>query len=521
MANKPIKMQRIRQVLLFTQQGYSKRKVAQMTGVHRSVINRYVTKCDCAELSYDELLSLSDQALSAFLFEEHFENSDSRRQAEFESFYPYIEKELTRLGVTKQLLHRVYLEKHPDGYRYSQFCELILRRSKAPSVSMVMPCIPGEIIQVDFAGSKLSWCDPESGQMHEGEVLIVTFPFSGMDFVKVLRSQKQEDFIAGLRSALEYFNGTPQCLRLDNLKSGVIKANRYEPTFNALLVEFCNHYQMGLDATRVAKPKDKPHVERHVTLAYQRIYAPLRDKQFYSLEELNAAILPLLEEHHKQIFRHHKKGRRDLFETEEKPQLKPLPDSPFKSKLRKKAKVQKNYHVVLSNADETTHYYSVPYQYVGKEVQIIFDTESVEVYCNYERIAIHQRNYSRTRYTTIAYHMPEKHQHVKNGMDPDFLFTKAAQLGTHTEQFIRKLLDRGQFYTTNFKSCQGVLNLVREYDASRIDAACERALYYNCINYKTILEILKKRLDNTPPIPFTETQIITTNPNVRGSTSYQ
>lgn len=521
MANKPIKMQRIRQVLLLTQQGYSRRKVAQMTGVHRSVINRYLAKCDTNLVSYDELLALSDQALSELLWEDSIPDGDMRRQAEFEAFYPYIEKELTRLGVTRYLLHRVYLEKYPDGYRYSQFCDLILRRSKAPDVSMVMPCIAGEIMQVDFAGSKLSWCDPDTGEVHQGEVLIVTFPFSGMDFVKVLRSQRQEDFIDGLRSALEYFNGVPQCLRIDNLKSGVIKANRYEPTFNTLLVEFCNHYQMGMDATRVAKPKDKAHVERHVTLAYQRIYAPLRDQQFYSLSELNAAILPLLEDHHGRVFRHHKKGRRDLFDTEEKPLLKPLPDTPFKSKLRKKAKVQKNYHVVLSNADDTTHYYSVPYQYVGKEVQIIFDTENVEVYCNYVRIAFHQRNYSRTRYSTISYHMPEKHQHVQNGMDPEFLFTRAAQLGIHVEQFIRKLLDRGQYYPTNYKSCQGVLNLTREYSAQRIDCACERALYFNNINYKTILEILKKNLDKATPLPYTEMQPITPNPNVRGSQSYQ
>ena len=140
MANKPIKMQRIRQVLLLTHQGYSKRKVAQMTGIHRSVINRYLAKCDTTDLWYDELLALSDQALSELLWEDAFPDADIQRQAEFEAFYPYIEKELARLGVTRYLLHGIYLEKHPDGYRYSQFCDLILRRLKAPDVSMVMPC---------------------------------------------------------------------------------------------------------------------------------------------------------------------------------------------------------------------------------------------------------------------------------------------------------------------------------------------------------------------------------------------
>ena len=522
MANKPIKMEKIRQVLLLIQQGQSKRKVSKITGIHRCVIDRYLLRCEAFSSSGKNLLSLSDQELSSILFQEPFVDSNIQRQAEFETFYPYISKELTRRGVTRQLLHQEYLKKHPQGYRYSRFCELILQQQLVSNVSMLQPCVAGEIMQVDFAGGKLTWCDPQSGEIFSGEVLIAVLPFSGMTYVRVLRSQNQTDFAQGIRKALEYFGGVPECLRLDNLKSGVTKADRYEPTFNQLMLEFCNHYKMTLDATRAGKPKDKSHVERHVTLAYQRIYAPIRDKVFTSIEELNAAIQELLEEHHQRVFRDHKQGRRDLFETQERHLLGHLPDSPYKIMFRKKVKVYKDYHVALSDENGKFFYYSVPYKYVGKQVKIIYDIQTLEVYYNYDRIAIHPRCYNpRAIYTTLREHLPEKHQKVQQGMDVDFLLNKASLIGPNTRLFIEKLLARGQYYVTNYKSCQGVLNLTRLYPAERIENAAHRATHFNNIKYKAMEDILKKNLDQVSFLDFDTTVVITPNPNVRGSQSYK
>ena len=521
MANKPIHMKKIRQVIQLTQQGYSKRKIARLTGVHRNIIEKYLERCCAFDQDLSQVLKCSDEALSVLLWDEPFPSPDLQRQADFEAFFPYLKKELCRIGVTRQLLHDEYLVKYPYGYRYSQFCDLILRRLKSHDVSMVQLSAPAEVMQVDFAGKKLSWCDPDTGEIITGEVLIIVLPFSGMTFVKVLRSQRQEDFIEGIRSALEYFGGVPQCLRLDNLKSGVIKADRYEPDFNTLLMELCNHYQMGLDATRSAKPKDKPHVERHVQLIYQRIYAPLRDKIFHSPEQINAAIKPLLEAHHERFYQKEKISRRDLFITKEKELLKPLPDIAFQVKLRKKATVQKNYHVWLSHQTDSGHYYSVPFNYVGKEVKIIFDNEQVEVYHGYERIAFHTRNHRSGRYTTLSQHMPAHHQAVANGMDPQQLISRAAAIGKHTEIFVKKILDRGLYCQQNFKSCQGVLSLSKKYSAARLEQAAERALLHNNIRYKTVCDILQKNLDQLPPLSERLSSPLPINPTTRGSESYQ
>lgn len=521
MANKPIHMQKIRQVLQLAQQGFSKRKIARLTGVHRNIIDKYLSRCCASEDDLLQVLNYSDEALSVLLWDEPFSSPDLQRQADFDAFFPYIQKELKRVGVTRQLMHGEYLEKYPYGYRYSQFCDLILRRLNSNDVSMVQFCSPAELMQVDFAGKKLSWCDPDTGELFPGEVLIVTLPYSGMTFVKVLRSQKQEDFVAGIRSALEYFGGTPQCMRLDNLKSGVIKSDRYEPTFNTLLLELCNHYRMGLDATRPAKPKDKPHVERHVQLVYQRIYAHLRNLTFHSPEQLNTAIEPLLEKHQDRFYRQEKISRRELFIKEEKGLLNPLPDIPFQVKLRKKAMVQKNYHVWLSHNSDSGHYYSVPFNYVGKSVQIVFDSELAEFYHGYERIAIHSRSHRSGRYTTISQHMPLHHQAVAEGMDPRQLISRAASIGKHTELFVKKLLDRGMYCQQNFKSCQGVLALTKKYSATRLEQASERALLHQNISYKTLCNILEKNLDQLPTITLTPSAPLPVNPTTRGPKSYQ
>jgi hypothetical protein len=167
-------------------------------------------------------------------------------------------------------------------------------------------------------------------------------------------------------------------------------------------------------------------------------------------------------------------------------------------------------------------YYSVPYSYVSKQVQIIYDTQTIEVYHHYERIAFHRRSYNpRAIYTTLQEHLPERHQKVQQGMDVELLLNKASGIGPYTCQFLEKLLARGQYYVTNYKSCQGVLNLTRQYTKERIENAAHRAIYFQNIKYKALEDILRKNLDQVPFIDFTATGTITPNPNIRGSQSYQ
>lgn len=521
MGNTPITMQKFRQVLTLLSQRYSKRKAASITGVHRSIIDKYILRLECSELDIAQALLMNDEALHELFFDTPQLTEEQQRRIDFDFFYEYVHKELNRVGVTRQLLHKEYLERYPSGYRYSQFCERILQRAKQADVSMVQTYAPGEIMQVDFTGKKLSWIDLDTGEIIEGETLVITLGYSGLTYVEVLRSQRQEDFVSGIRNALFYFGGTPGSLRVDNLKAGVIKSDRYEPVFNNLLVELANHYGMSLQATRPYKPKDKPLVERHVQLVYQRIYAPLRNKVFHSTLELNQAINPLQEQHNNRPYQDGKRSRRIIFDQDEKKLLTPLPEHPFEVKMRKKVKVQKHYHIWLSYRGDPGHYYSVPYQYVTKEVQVVFDNQVIEIFHEYKRIAIHPRSHRTGRYSTIKAHMPENHQAVANGMDPEQLMARAQTIGPCTELFIKQLLERGTICQQNYKSCQGVLALVKKYTAIRVEQAAERALHYRTIQYSIIKNILDRNLDQAPLTQNATQTSLPFNDQARGASYYK
>ncbi len=520
MGNTPITMQKFRQALTLLNQGYSKRQIASDTGVHRSIIDKYLLRIQGLNLEISQALLMDDEALRELFFDTPQITAEQQRRIDFDSFYEYLHPELNRVGVTRQLLHEEYLEKYPSGYRYSQFCERILQRIRQGDVSMVQHCVPGEHMQVDFAGKKLSWIDPDTGEIIQGETLIFTLGYSGLTYIEVLHSQRQEDFVESINNALRYFGGTPGSLRTDNLKAGVIKSDRYEPGFNNLLIELANHYVMGLQATRPYKPKDKPLVERHVQLIYQRIYAPLRNHIFHSAREINQAINPLQEDHNNRPYQAGPRSRRIIFEQDEKKALTPLPEHAFEVKMRKKVKVQKNYHVWLSQGGDPGHYYSVPYQYVTKTVQVIFDTEVVEIFYEYKRIAIHQRSHRMGRYSTLKAHMPEKHQAVANGMDPEQLIARAQLIGPCTASMIKGLLQRGIFCQQNFKSCQGVLSLVKKYSGIRVERAAERALHYKTIQYSVIKNILERNLDQQPASQNPEQTSLPFNNQARGASYY-
>ena len=263
----------------------------------------------------------------------------------------------------------------------------------------------------------MHYIDQQTGEQIACQVLVCTLPYSGYTYVEAMHSQQQEAFIAGLNHALYFFGGVPLNIKLDNLKSGVKKANRYDPEFTDLMMSFSDHFGLNCTTARVAKPKDKPHVEGAVLTSYRRIYAPLRNKFYYSLSALNAAILSQLEVHHSMRFQNKPDTRNGMFATE-KLLLRPLPDKPFEKYCVVQAKVRKNYHVQLG---QDKHFYSVPYQLIGKTLKVVYTQDTVEIYDQLTRVAFHQRISRSYGYTSVKEHMPVNHQHhnEQRGWDSD------------------------------------------------------------------------------------------------------
>jgi hypothetical protein len=366
----------------------------------------------------------------------------------------------------------------------------------------------------------LHWIDRTTGELISCEVLVCTLPYSGYTFAYAVGSQRQEDFIEAINAAFLFFGGLPAVLLSDNLKSYVKKANRYEPTFTDLCIQLSTHYGVELDATRAGKPKDKGSVERHVAIVYNRIFGPLRDREFFSLSEINEAINRQLEDLNDRKFQGRSYSRKDKFDEEEKQFLQELPSEIFEIKRSVYAKVQRNYHVVLG---EDKHQYSVPYQYIGKKTQVIYTSKTVEIYLGITRITSHRRDRRKYGYSTFAAHMPEKHKKYteSRGWDANYFRIQADRLGPSTRWAIDQILASKQLIEQTYNACLGLLRLKDKYDAERLENACAKAKTTHRASYGIIRNILKNGMDKLPTSTQPELFDIPKHHNIRGPSAYQ
>lgn len=517
----PLRMHQIKRLIELHLQGRSIRQLNKLTGISRNTVRDYLRKLLQCGRSLADLLAVDDaELLSMVQTEEPSNNAGRLIDHRFDSIkhrLDYYCSELSRRGVTRSLLWEEYKRDHPDGYGYSQFCEHLSRHLKRDSAVMHFTHKPGEVMQVDFAGGKLGYVDPNSGEWMSCEVLICVLPFSHFIYAEALRSQRQEDFIKGFGNALTYIGGVPGCIKCDNMRIAVTKAHRYEPVFAEAMEFLAAHYGTTILTARVRKPRDKPSVEKGVDVAYKRLYAPLRDQVFTSIEQLNASLRKQLEALNNQPFKAREGTRRQQFDEFERPLLKPLPTSLYLIRNVTEATVQRNYHVIVG---QDRHQYSVPYTLIGKRLKVIYTTDTVDIYDGLTRVALHSRSYQKYGYTTLADHMPERHKHVvdQQGWNAEDFEKHASYVGPATLKVIQRVLQSRSFYAQTYNTCLGILRLKKKYSKERLENACQRIQDAPTVNYRMVENVLKNHLDKSA------TDTIHNPPahrQIRGPQSYQ
>ena len=416
----------------------------------------------------------------------------SERYRELSERFEYYVKELKRTGVTLDLLWQEYKREHPAGYNRTQFCHHFqVWRETSPELTMHIEHKAGEKMFVDYPGKKLMVYDRATGVGREVETLVAILGASQLTYAEATESQKKEDWIQSNGRALRYYGGVPQAIVPDCLKSAVTQADKYEPDINPEYADFARHHNTVILPARPHSPKDKALAENAVKIIYQRVFAPLRDRIFYSLKELNEAIWERLEVHNHTPFQRMKISRWELFEQTERSALKPLKPEAYELRRFLDLKVQFNYHIYFS---PDKHYYSVPHRYSGKRITVIYTSSSVEIYHKNIRIAFHLREYSANRYTTIREHMPPHHQFY-DGWSPQKMITWAEAIGPEVKAMIEAVLESRQYPEQAYKACLGILNLTKKYGKQRLNQACARALQYRCYTYRSVRNILENNLD--------------------------
>jgi transposase len=516
MSNKPISMSKLRQILQLHSQGRSKLQIASQTGISRNTLKKYLKAFTASKLTFFEISSLSDKDVEELFIKGEEKPLGDKLQTLLHLF-PSIDKELKKKGVTRQLLWEGYKKEHPNGFGLSQFKHYYGCWKAQVNPTMRMEHKAGDKLYVDFAGDKLTLVDEQSGEIEEVEVFVAILGASQLTYVEAVMTQGKEDFISACENALHYCGGVPQAIVPDNLKSAVTKSSKYEPTLNETFADFGQHYATAILPARSYRPRDKALVENAVKLVYTRIYAKISATTYHTLPALNIAIGTALEEHNNALLKGRNYSRRGQFEEVERAVLMPLPPLRYELKKSLYATVAKNGHVALS---EDKHYYSVPYRFIGKKVKLLYSRHSVEIYYNYQRIALHERLKVPYHYTTDKEHLASTHRFVAEWTPEKFL-SWAEKIHPDVKLYITEVLQLKQHPEQAYKSCVGILSFAKKVGTERLSKACRRALEYGAYNYKTIQAILEKELDKKEALGETDQLQMPLHDNIRGENYYQ
>ncbi|WP_339711858.1 IS21 family transposase [Cyclobacterium amurskyense] len=488
MAGKPKRMSQVKQILQLHNQGYGNKTIARDLGVSKNTVKSYLEKYRRSKISLSTLLKMEEHALEKVFHPGNPAYKDNRFEVLKSRLDGYVE-ELNKTGVTKQLLWEEYRMSQPEGYSLSQFTFHLSQHIKVKRPSMVLHHEPGEKLFVDFAGKPLSFIDPNTGEVINCQVFVACLPYSDYGFCLAVPSQRIDDFIHALTCCLESLGGVPKVLVPDNLKSAVIKANKYEPTLNRVLEDFANHNNMAVVPARARKPKDKALVENQVKLIYNRVYARIRHQQFFSLHQLNDAIKHHMLKHNQTRMQKHDYCREEHFLSNEKPLLKELPAKPFEIKYYKTYKLAPNNHIYLG---EDKHYYSAPYQYIGQKLKVVYTRSLVRIFHQHILIAVHKRKSGIGRYTTNKEHLCSTHQYYLN-RSPEYYKKKAGKLSETLKELVELIFSQNRYPEQLYKSCDGLFSLHKNTSLKTFEKACQMAIDHQNYSYLFVQNVIRNK----------------------------
>jgi len=426
----------------------------------------------------------------------------------------WIHQELKRVGVTLHLLWEEYREVYPQGYGYSQFCELYRRWAGKLKPSMRQHHRAGEKTFIDFSGKQPHLVDRRTGEQIPVELFVAALGASSYTYAEATLTQKLHDWVGAHTRMLEYFGGCTQLWVPDQLKSAITHPCRYEPGVNRSYQDMAAHYGAVVVPARPGKARDKAKVESMVLVAQRWILARLRHRTFFELAELNAAILELLEQLNRRPMQKLGVSRRELWERLDRAALKPLPVARYDLAQWKLYRVNIDYHIEVER-----HPYSVPYQLVHEQVEARYTASVVEIYYKGRRLDSHTRRYDHQP-STKPEHMPSSHRaHAE--WTPSRLIHWAEKTGPATGRLAAGILESRPHPEQGYRACLGLMRLGRHYGPARLEAASARAERLRSYSYRTVKNILASAqdrlpLEDEPPAP----DPTPTHGNIRGADYY-
>jgi len=475
--------------------GASERQIAVTVGISRSTVSEYLRRAAVIGITWPVPAELDDAEIERRLFDAAGADGQPER---VHPDWNQVHNELKRRGVTQVLLWEEYRAEHVDGYGYSRFCDLYRGWRKTISPTMRQTHGPAEKLFVDFAGDTVAVFDDATGEERRAQIFVAVLGASNYTFAQARWTQSLPDWIGTHVDALRAIGGVPKAIVCDNLKAGVTVTCRYEPGINRTYQELAEHYDTAILPTRPRKPRDKAKVEGAVLIVERYVLARLRNRRFFTLIELNAAIREIVADLNAKIMRKLGVSRDELFAQIDRPALKPLPSVRYQYAEWKKCRVAPDYHVEIAD-----HYYSVPSRLIREEVEARITDTTIEILYKGTRIASHARSFVRHRHTTVAEHMPSAHRRYA-AWTPTRMMREAGKIGPATIALVEAIMQAKPHPEQGFRACLGILQLARSYGSARLEAACRRGNDIGARSYGSIKSILQHGLDKayaseTPP----------------------
>lgn len=513
MGNKPISMSKVRQIIKLYSQSMGKKRIGERLGMSKNTVKLYLDQFRLLKTTWEDLSKLTDYDLNK-LFHPPRDILLNEKLKQLFDFFPGMQKQMRRRGMTISQQFREFKSLHPESYQETAFYQYYNQWCKKVNPAMHIEHKVGDKMYVDFAGATLPYVDTDTGEMKSAQVFVAILGWSQYAYVEAMQNQSIEEFITACENALRFFKGAPLAIVPDNLKSAVFKASNFEPILNENFKAFADHYGIAILPARSRKPQDKAHVENMVKLSYQKIYTRIPEKQIVPLSELNKQIAVQLTHLNDAMLTGREYCRTDQWSMELS-SLHPLPEKNYEMRKLKQVTVMKNGHVYLG---EDQHYYSVPYELIGKKLKMQYSRSVVDLFLQYELVATHPRIRSPHNYSTEPSHMPSEHRFVTE-WSPAFFMAKAKAIDPVVEYYISQVLAKKQHPEQAYKSCMGILSFGKRVGNARLIKACKRAHEIGYYNYKIIDDILKNNLDkydeDSEPAPMPAHE------NIRGSNYYK
>ncbi len=485
----------ITEILRLREMDFTFREISDATGASKTTVGEIISRCKECGLTYEFAMTLTPERINELIYPDSF----GRKQVKDEPDWEAIHKRLLsskRINLQYIWQEEYRLEK-PDGYSYSRFCAKYNEWKKSSGKEVILPQErePGKELFIDWIGDKLPCVvDYATGEIHDAHFFVTTLGDSSYPFVEAFPDETQMSWNQAHIDAFEWYGGLPRILVPDNCKTAVVHSNLYDPQINHAYRDLARHYGVAIIPARVRKPKDKPSVESGVGWLETWLLEWLKNKLYYSFEALNHDIKQRLNALTERNFKHRTGSRKSNFITLDKPMLRPLPKEPFDYyETVPVNRVQNNYHIKYDG-----FYYSVPYTLYNRPVCLHAYSKKIEIYDEFgNRIAIHTRRRSGSRYVTSVDHMPENHRAVVefNNYNGKYYRQMASKIGSEAYAFVKQLLESADFEEQAYKSCMAVINFSKNYGNDRVNKACKKALELKSVNYTTLKNILKNGQD--------------------------